>query len=117
MRNIYLIRQMVVSAMAFSILIWAFFKNQLVVKIIISPFLICSIAIFFENLFIFLNKKKISNIFKYIYRISFFIYAFSFLIYAIYYAISNNSYTLLIPVGIFIIFGIPFFKSAFLNKK
>ena len=58
MKNIYIIRQMIVSFIVFLILIWSFFKNQIFGKIIISPFLICSIALFFKNLFILLNSKK-----------------------------------------------------------
>ena len=111
MRNIYNIRQIFVSFMATSILTWAFFKNQLVVKIIISPFLICAIAIGLENIFLLLNKNKIANIFKNIFRISFFIYIIGFLIYATYYAISNKSYLLLIIISIFIIGIINFFKK------
>ena len=117
MNNIYIIRQIIVSIMASFVLIGAFFKNQLVGKIIISPFLICSIAIFFENLFLLFDKKKISNIFKYIFRVSFFVYIFGFLIYAIYYAILNKIYSLFIIIGIFIIGTIHFFKVAFFKKK
>ncbi len=117
MNKIFSIRQIIVSFSAFLILLWAFFENKFVVKIIITPFLICSIAIFFENLFLLFNNKKISNIFKYIFRISFFVYVIGFLIYATYYAIVNKSYSLLIIVGIFILGGIPFFKKAFFNNK
>ena len=117
MNKIFSIRQIIVSFSAFLILLWAFFENKFVVKIIITPFLICSIAIFFENLFLLLNKKKISNIFKYIFRISFFVYIIGFLIYATYYSIINKSYSLLIIVGIFILGVIPFFKKAFFNNK
>ena len=117
MKKIYNIRQIVVSIIVILILTWAFFKNQLIGKIIMSPFLICSIAIFFENLFLLLNKEKISNIFKYIFRISFFVYAFGFLIYAIYYTISTKTYSLFIIIGIFIIGTIHFFKATFFKKK
>ena len=65
MKNIYIMRQMLASTMAFLILIWVFVKNQLVEKIIVSPFLICSMAIFFENLCLLLNKEKGVTIFKY----------------------------------------------------
>ena len=58
MKKIYNIRQIVVSIIVILILTWAFFKNQIIGKIIISPFLICSIAVFFENLFMLLNKEK-----------------------------------------------------------
>ncbi len=117
MRKIYAVRQMIVSMMAFSILIFAFFQNPIAGKIVISPFLICSVAIFGENLFRLLNKEKIANFFKYLFRISFFVYVFCFLIYATYYAISNHSYSLFIIIGIFAIGVIPFFKASFFKKK
>lgn len=113
MKNIYIIRQMIVSFIVFLILIWSFFKNQIFGKIIISPFLICSIALFFKNLFILLNSKKISDIFKYIFRISLFVYFFGFLIYSLYFAFSTKSYSQLIIIGIFFIISINFFKQAF----
>ncbi len=117
MKKIYNIRQVIASIIVFSVLIWAFFKNKFIGKIIISPFLICSFAIFGENLFLLLNKKKISNIFKYIFRFSFFTYVFGFLIYAIYYAISNQMYQLFIIIGIFTIGFIHCFKIAFFKRK
>ena len=117
MKKLYTIRQIIVSIITFFILAWAFLKNQLVGRIVISPFLICSIAIFFENLFLLLNKTKLSNIFKLIFRISFFTYAFLFLIYSVYYAISNKCYSLFIIIGIFTFFLINFFKMTFFKKK
>ena len=116
MKSVFTVRQIIVSLEVILILSWAFFQNQFFGKIIISPFLICSIAIFLENLFLLLNKKKLSNVFKYIFRVSFFIYVIGFLIYTIYYAIVNKIYSLLIIVAVFIIGLIPFFKKAFFNK-
>lgn len=117
MKKIYMIRQLAVSLLAFFILIWAFFKNEFIVKIIISPFLICSFCAFHECLFLILNKIKIAKIFQFAFRISFFIYIFGVLLYAIYYAISSQSYSLFFIIGIFIIVIIPFFKNAFFHKK
>ncbi len=116
MKTIYNIRQIIVSLITLTILVWAFFQNQFVVKIIISPFIICSVAILGENLFSILNKPKISNIFKYIFRISLLVYIIGFLTYATYYAIKNKVYSLLIIVGIFILGTISFFKSFFQKK-
>lgn len=74
MQTIISIRKIIISLIALIILIWAFFKNAIWAKIIIIPFLVCSFAMLCENLFLLLNKKKLSNIFKYIFRISFFVY-------------------------------------------
>ena len=117
MKKIYYIRQMITAIFAFIFLLWAFFQNKLFARIIISPFLICSFAIFFERLFFLLNKEKLSNIFKYLFRLTFFIYAIGFLIYTVYYAIVNKTYSLLIIVAIFTIGIIPFIKAAFPHKK
>ena len=103
--------------MVILILTWAFIKNQIISKIIISPFLICSISVLGENLFLILNKEKIANIFKKIFNISFFVYIYGFLAYATYYVIVNKSYSLFIIIGIFFIGSTCFFKKTFFNKK
>lgn len=111
------IRKMFISLVATIICIWAFFQNNLFAKVIISPFIICSISMFGENIFLLFNKEKISNIFKYIFRVSFFVYVFGFLSYAFYYSIVNRSYTLIILIAIFLIFSIYFFKKSFFTKN
>lgn len=117
MNKIYTIRQMIVSSMAFIFLSWACFHNELWTKIVMLPFLTCSLALFFENAFIILGKIHLSNIFKYIFRISLFIYAFGFIFYMIYYSIANKSYSILIPAAVFSIFILHFLKKAFSKKK
>ncbi len=117
MTKIFIIRKMFISLIATIICIWAFFQNKLFAKVIISPFIICSIAIFFENIFLLLHKGKISNIFKYIFRISFFVYVFGFLSYAFYYSITNKNYDLIVIIVIFLIFSIYFFNKAFFMKN
>lgn len=111
MKYIYNLRQIIVSTTVFSFLSWAFFQNNLIGKLIIIPFLICSFALCWKNVFIILNKKKLINIFNYIFRISLLIYIFGFLIFAIFYAIKNKNYSLFIIVGIFSIAVIHFLKQ------
>ena len=110
------VRKIWISIITMIILFWAFFKNAFWGKVIISPFFICTLSVFCENLFLLLNKKKIANIFKYIFRITFFCYYFGFLIFVVYYAMTNKSYLLLIMAFIFLIFGINFLKRV-LNIK
>lgn len=105
----------IIYSLCFSYL--GFFQNELLVKIIISPFLICSFAVLMENIFLILNKIKLSNFFKYMFRISFFIYVGVFLMYSIYYSIINKYYPILIIVVVFLVFAIYFFKKAFFDKK
>lgn len=117
MKKLYIIRNIILSFGALIILIWAFFQNTLFGKIIITPFLVCSFAMLFENIFLLLNRIKISNVFKSIFRISFFVYIFGFLSYMVYYAITNRSYSILIIVIIFLLFAIYFIKKSFFNNK
>ncbi len=112
MKNILIIRKIVISVITSIILIWAFFQNNFFGKMFISPFIICSLTIFGENLFLLLNKEKISNMFKIIFKISFFGYVFAFLAYACYYAIINKTYGLLIIVAIFVYFSVYFLKRS-----
>lgn len=117
MKNAIRIRKIFISLVATIICIWAFFQNNLFAKVIISPFIICSISMFGENIFLLFNKEKISNIFKYIFRISFFVYVFGFLAYMVYYAFTYKSYSFLIGVVIFLPFVIYFFKKSFFNEN
>lgn len=117
MKKIYAIRQIIVAFMAFVFLTWAFFQNEWWARIIISPFIICSFAIIMERLFFLLNKIKLSNIFKYIFRSAFFIYIFGFLVYTVYYAITNKSYSIFTAVAVFLVSAIYFFKKSFFSKK
>ena len=116
MKKIYAMRQIVVSFIAFVFLSWAFFQNEWWARIIITPFLICSFAIMMEKIFLLLNKTKLSNIFKYIFRVSFFVYVFGFLSYMIYYVMVNKNYSILIVVAVFLLFTIHFFKKSFFYK-
>lgn len=117
MKNIFTIRNIITSLVATFILMWAFFKNELWGKIIIIPFLICSISFLIQNIALLFNKEKISNVFKYIFRVSFFVYVFGFLLYMVYYAMINKSYSILIVVAVFLVFAIYFFKKSFFNKN
>lgn len=115
--RVILIRKIVMAIMVIVTLVWAFPKNNLVGKIFILPFLICAIAIFLESVFLLFNKKKLANIFMYIFRVVFFIYVYGFLGYSSYYAIVNKTYSLFIPIGIFLVFSIYFIYKAFFVKK
>lgn len=117
MKNVFRIRRIFISLLAIVICTWAFFRNNLFARIMISPFIICSIAIFCENIFLLFNKEKIANVFQYIFRISFFTYLFGFLTYAFYYSIINKSYDLIIIIVIFLIFGIYFLKKIFFSPN
>ena len=111
-KNIWTIRNIIMAIIAIIILTWAFFKNNLVSKIIISPFLVCAISILGGNICILLNKNKLAKIFHYIFKITFLIYVVGFLSYTTYYSFKTKEYSLLIIVAIFVIFIILFFRLA-----
>lgn len=116
MKKMLIIRKIITALITTIILSWAFFQNELWAKIIIIPFLICSLSFLGENLALLFNKEKTVNIFKYVFRVSFFVYAFGFLLYMTYYAITNKSYSILIAVAVFLVFTIYFIKRSFFNK-
>lgn len=112
MKNIMVIRNIIVATIVIIFLSWAFFKNNLIAKIIILLFLICAIASLIENIALILQKEKIIKICRSIFRISLLIYALSILIYTVYYAFVYKSYSLLIIVALFVLFGINFIKRG-----
>ena len=109
-KNIWTIKNIIMSIIAIIILSWAFCQNNLVGKIIISPFLVCASSILGGNICVLLNKNKIAKIFHYIFKITFLIYIIGFLSYATYYSFKNKEYSLLVIVAIFILFIILFFR-------
>ncbi len=116
-QNIISIRKIYMALVSLIILIWAFFKNKFIIKLFILPFIVCSIAVILENIFLILNKLKLSKIFRNIFYISFFTYVFSILTYITYYSIVNKSYSFLIFVFIFLFFIINLIKNRFFKKK
>lgn len=117
MNRLYAIRQMIVSFVALMVLGWAFFQNALFGKLIVIPFLVSSLAILCENFCLLLNQAKLAHLFQTIFRIVFFVYFFGFLMVMIYYAFSHQEYSILIPVGVFLLFGIYFLKKSFFRHK
>ncbi len=110
MKNIISIRKITVGLITFSILSWAIFKNDNLARLMIIPFLVCSICYTLEGIFELLSKDKLANIFKKIFKISFFTFYFGFLAYTVYYSLVNKTYGLLVVVFIFVIFIVPYFK-------
>lgn len=117
MKSIYIIRQIIMSFIAFLVLTWAFFQNGFWAKMVITPFLIGSFAIFFKNLFLLFNKTKLSKVFSRIFQISFAVYILGFLLYATYYAIAERTYSILIAVAVFALFTVGYLKRVFFKNK
>ena len=112
MKNIIEIRNIIGATLVTIILTWALWSNNLLGKIIIVPFLVCALAFLGENIALILNKAKMIQICRIIFRLSFFIYFLGILIYTVYYAFRYKSYSLLVFVALFGILGIIFFKRG-----
>lgn len=109
-KNTWTIRNIIMSIIAIIILSWAFCQNNLIGKIIISPFLVCASSVLGGNICVLLNKNKLAKVFHYIFKFTFLIYVVGVLSYATYYSFKNKEYSMLIIVAIFVIFIILFFK-------
>ena len=109
-KNIWTIRNIIMSIIAIIILSWAFCQNNLVGKIIISPFLVCASSMLGGNICILLSKNKLAKVFHYIFKFTFLLYVVGFLSYVIYYSIKNKEYSMMVIVAIFILFIFLFFR-------
>ena len=114
MKKIISIRKIIVGLITFSFLSWAILKNGNLARLMIAPFLVCSICYTLEGIFELLNKDKLVNIFKQIFKISFFVFYFGFLSYIVYYSFVNKTYGLLVVVFIFVLF---IYKESAFNKN
>ena len=111
------VQRIMTAIITMIILLWASLKNGLMVQIFILPFLICTIAYLFENIFFLLKKDKLTNIAHKIFAISIFSYALGFLIYAIYDIIKNRNYSFIIIVLIDVMILSYMIKKTFFKKK
>ena len=90
-------------------IIYFFTKNG---KVIMIPFIFCSVALLLKDLFIVINKVKYIKIFDNIYIISFLVFWFGFLLYFDYLCIKDKNYQLLLFSLIFWLIGISIVKKG-----
>ena len=95
LKIVEIIRRLIVTIVIMIILIWALVKNEGINKLIICPFLICTMAKLGEIICLLLKKDQWIRLFQIIFVISFFIFVFVFLIYALIYSLKNKEYWLL----------------------
>lgn len=106
-----LITIQIIKNIFITILLFYFYINTSNGKIILLPFLICSVAILLRNISLLFNKFKYIDLFNKIYTLSFLLFWFYSLILWCYTSIINKKYNLLI-------FSIPFWLvSIFIIKK
>lgn len=94
------------AVIALGFLIFALIKNtNLLVRLSILPFIICSICYIAKDICLMLNKPKPAHYLSQGFIISFFSFVFGFLTYACYFAIKNGQYSM-------VLFSIPFWLVA-----
>lgn len=106
------------AVIALGFLLFALIKNtNLLVRLAILPFIICSICYIAKDICLMLNKPKPARYFYLGFIISFFSFAFGFLTYGCYFAIKNGQYSMALFSVPFWIVAIYFFRVAFFKKK
>lgn len=101
-----------IRSILITLVLFILFFNISNEKLILIPFIICSIAIVLKDLFIVFNKEKYLKIFDKLYIFGFFVFWFGFLIYFDYLCYIDKNYQLLV-------FSIPFWLVGifFIKKK
>lgn len=91
------IKQTITTLIVFVLLTYILFNSSdLLTKVVIIPFIVFSLGLFFKNICLILGKVQIAKLMEKIYVIAFFIYYFGFLIYWDYISIINKDYVSLI---------------------
>lgn len=116
-KKVVSIERLIVGFMVVVILLVAFIQNEGMSRLMVLPFLICSIANFFEMLFYYLKKDNIAKVFNYIFKISFLIFIVGFLGFFIYYSIVNKEYHFLIMILVFVLVVYLMLKAKFFKRK
>ena len=116
-KKVVSIERLIMGILVVVILLIAFIQNKGKPRLMVLPFLICSIANFFEMLFYYLKKEKVAKVFNYIFKFSFLIFIVGFLGFFIYYGIVNREYLFLIMIFIFILITYLMLKNKFFKRK
>jgi len=91
------IKQTITALIVFVLLTYILFNSSnLLTKVVIIPFIVFSLVLYFKNICLILGKVQIAKLMEKIYVIAFFIYYFGFLIYWDYISIINKDYVSLI---------------------
>lgn len=106
-----LITTQIVKNIFITMLLFYFYFNTSNGKVILLPFLICSVAVLLKNISLLFNKSKYVDLFNRVFTLSFLIFLFGALIFWCYTSIVNKQYNSLI-------FSIPFWlASIFIIRK
>lgn len=114
-------KNIVISRLIYSIFItiilFYIFSKTSNGKIILIPFLICSLSLLLKNIFILNKKQNYVKYFEKIFVVSFLSFWFGFLIYACYIGLINKNYTMILFSIPFWICGIFLIKKNFFKQK
>ncbi len=106
-----IITSQIIKSIFITLLLLYFYINTSTGKVILLPFLICSIAVLLKNISMLFNKSKYIDLFNKVFTFSFLLFWFGILIFWCYTNIVNKQYNSLI-------FSIPFWLvSIFIIKK
>ena len=111
-----IIRQLIITIVTMIILIWALIKNMGLSKLIISSFLICTMAKLGEIICLLIKKDYYIRLLQIIFLVSFLSFIFGFLIYAFFYSLKNQDYWLLL-LTIFFFFMVLRMVKRYIKKQ
>ena len=105
------------TAIFATLLLIYFMMNTTNSKLILLPFLICSVTMVGKQVALLLGKYKIADFLSKVFAVGFFVFWFGFLILAAYICLRDKQYGMLLYSGIFWIVGIIFAKSKLFGNK
>lgn len=89
-KNIFLV-SIIRNSILVILLFVLFFCNQNIAKLILSPFILCGLAMIGRDICFLLNKEQYANIFKKLYTAIFLIFCFAFLVVWSYFSIQKGN--------------------------
>ena len=107
-----LVASLIVTAMLISIMM-----KTPSPKIILVPFLICSISMAGQSIGLLIGKKGVANFFRKIFIAGFFLFWFGFVGAGAYICIRDKNYGMLLFLAIFLVVGVFFARRKLFDKK
>lgn len=109
-----LIKDIVITLILISIFVC---QENILWKIVILLFVICSMSVVIKNIFVIIDKPNIVKIFSNIYKMCFLIMWFTFLSYAVYTSVINKNYSFILFLVPFYLVGIYLIYKVFIRNK
>lgn len=116
MKKTIAVRNLIISLIISSSLLYFLWKTPSP-KIILAPFLICSLSLAGQSMAQLLNKEKWAAAFRKLFALSFFLFWFGFLVVAAFLCIRDKHYGMLLFTLPFWFVGIYFARNKLLGKR